>query len=421
MPGADVLIVGAGLAGLNCARRLHRAGVSFKIIEASDQVGGRVRTDEVDGFLLDRGFQVFLTAYPDAGEALDLEALNLKPFYSGALVRYDGAFHRIADPTRHPLDASGALFSPLLRFSDTLKAARLRSALLDGSLDELFARPETTTLDALNRRWKFSEALIDRFFRPFLGGVMFDRTLKSSSRMAEFVLRMFLQGETAVPAAGMGAIPAQLAAGLPEQSILLNATVTAVEPGKVTLENGKTLTGSGVVVATEAPEAMSLLGKEPPEPPRSVACLYFSAPRPPVEDPVLVLNGEDGKGPVNNLAVLSNVAPSYAPPGAALLSIAVLGNPLQSDSQLEAEVRTQMTDWFGPQVADWRRLRTYRILYALPDQAPPFLSPPERPVRLQPGLYLCGDHRRTASINGALVSGRHAAEAVLHDLAHPAS
>lgn len=411
----DVVIVGAGVAGLTCARHLHREGVSFKILEAAEHVGGRVHTEHASGCLLDCGFQVLLTAYPEARAELDYEALRLHSFYEGAVVRYDGTFYRVADPFRHPLDGVATLTVPVGSVADKLRVGRLRAGVTRPSLETLFAREEMTTDAALRRRWGFSDAIIDRFFRPFLGGVTLDPSLGASSRMAEYVFRMFATGHAALPAAGMGAIPAQLAAGLPEQSILLNARVTSVAHGRVAVEAGGTFEARAVVVATDGAEAAALVeGLEPPAS-RGVVCLYYTTDEPPLAEPALVLNG-DGAGPVNHLCVLTNVAPTYAPPGIALVSVTVLGNPLRSDARIEADVRAQLTQWFGPSVARWDHTRTYRLPHALPDQAPPFLSPPARPVRLAPGLYVCGDHRRTASLAGALAAGRDAAEAVIEDL-----
>jgi phytoene dehydrogenase-like protein len=416
MTDCDVLIVGAGLAGLTCARHLHRAGCTVQLLEASDDIGGRVRTDAVDGFLLDRGFQVLLTAYPETQAQLDYEALDLHPFYEGALVRFDGRFHRLADPFRHLLDAPGTILSPIGTFSDKLRVATTRNRVTQGTLDDLFAREELTTLDALRERYQFSDNMIDRFFRPFFGGIFFDDHLQASSRMFEFVFRMFSEGQTALPNAGMQALPRQVARDLPDEAIRLHAPVTAIDDGQVTLDSGEILTAEAVVVATEAPAADALIGDIEPTTARSTTCLYYAAPEPPVDDPILMLNG-DGEGPINNVAVLSLVAPRYAPENQSLLSVTVLGTPDVSDERLETRVRRQLGEWYGARAGTWTHLRTYRVSYALPEQAPPFLSPPERPVRRQRGLYVCGDHRQTASLHGAMLSGRHAAEALLDDLA----
>lgn len=415
MPNPDVIIIGGGLAGLSCARQVHRNGRSFVLLDAGDRVGGRVRTDTVDGFTLDRGFQVLLTAYPETQRAFDYDALDLHAFHDGALVCYDGAFHRISDPFRHPFTAPGTLIAPIGTLADKLRVGRLRLRLLRDSLSTVFMREETTTIDALRHRWTFSDRMIDRFFRPFFGGIFFDTELQASSRMFEFVFKMFAEGQAALPADGMEALPRQLATELPAASLRLNTTVASIDGQQVRLDDGSTLTAPAVVVATDAPSAQSLIQDIQPIGARSTTCLYYAAENSPLDAPLLVLNG-DGDGPINNVSVPSDVAPSYAPDGKALVSVVVVGDPPASDEALEQDVRQQLAEWFGPPVELWDHLRTYRIPYALPEQRPPFLSPPERPIRRRAGLYVCGDHRYTASLNGAIGSGRAAADAVLNDL-----
>lgn len=412
---ADVLVVGAGLAGLCCARRLGERGLSTIVLEASDGVGGRVRTDEVAGFRLDRGFQVLSTAYPEARAVLDYGALDLRAFYPGALVRFGGRFHRVADPWRHPIDGITGALSPIGSFADKLRVARLRHRASAGSLAELFARPETSG-ERLLRRLGFTDAMLDRFFRPFLGGVMLDRNLGASSRMLELVIRMFAGGSAALPANGMGAIPAQIAAALPAGSVRVAAPVAAIEAGRCTLRSGEVVTGRAIVVATEGPEAARLLDLPPPSSSRAVTCLYYAAALAPIADPILILDG-DGRGPVNNLCVPSAVVPGYAPPGTALVSATVLGTPAIDDGALDEAVRTQMTEWFGVSVRAWRHLRTYRIDHALPGVDTPTLDAPDRSIRIRPGLYVAGDHRVSASIQGAMTAGRYAADAVADELA----
>ena len=414
MSDPDVLVIGAGLAGLACARRLHRRNLSVRVLEASDRVGGRVRTDEVDGFRVDRGFQVMLTAYPEAELALDYEALDFHAFYDGALVRYEGGFHRIADPFRHPFDAPRTLFSPIGTAADKLRVARIRRRLRRMTVPEIMERDETTALEALRARWKFSASMIDRFFRPFFGGIFFDRSLGASSRMFEFLFKMFAEGRTVLPAGGMDRIPRQMRAALPEATVRLNAKVASLDGQSATLEGGETIEAPSVVVATEAPEADRLVGDVAPVEGRSTVCLYFDAPASPLEDPILVLNG-DGVGPINNVAVPSDVAPGYAPDDRALVAAVVVGTPAETEEALRRAVREQLIDWFGLEAGGWTHLRTVHVPYALPEQAPPFLSPPRREARRRPGLYVCGDHRHTGSINGAIASGRAAARAVVAD------
>jgi phytoene dehydrogenase-like protein len=413
--GGDVYVVGAGLAGLRCARRLHERGVAATVLEAADGVGGRVRTDVVDGFLLDRGFQALLTAYPEARAALDYRELELHPFYPGAVVRTRGRFVTYADPFRRRWDGLRAVLAPLGGLGDMLKLASLRRRVTAGPVEELFARPETSTMEAL-ARGGFSEEMVERLLRPLFGGLLLDRELGTSSRVFEFVYRMLAAGDLALPTRGMGAIPAQLAGGLPPGCVRLGQAVTGVGDGGLTLAGGERLQAKAVVVATDGPAAAGLLGG--PAPPASVAvsCLYFAADRAPVDEPVLVLDG-DGEGPVNHLCVPSAVAPTYAPSGAALVSATVLDRPgLPQGADLEAAVLGQLADWFGSAVVGWRHLATYHVPHARPAEPPGTLDPPQRPVRVRPGVYVCGDHRDNASIDGALTSGRRAADALLEDL-----
>jgi phytoene dehydrogenase-like protein len=416
MAKPEVLIVGAGLAGLGCALRLREIGIPFLIVEAADAVGGRVRTDLLDGFRLDRGFQVLLPAYPEAERMLDYALLDLKAFKHVDLFRFGGRFHRIADPRLEPWTAVKSLFGPIVGLRDSFRTASLISKVKTGRPEDQFRRPEGLTLDFLRWGGRFSETMIDHYFRPYLGCIFLERDLVTSSRLFRFVFRMLLEGGAAVPAAGMGAIPQQLAGRLPAGSIRLNTPVETVEPGKATLRGGEQLAARAFVVATDGPTAARLLPNDVPDPgSRSVTCSYFAADESPVKEPILLMN-VDEPGPVNHLAVMSDVAPSYAPPGAALISVSVLGDPPSDDAVLTAAVREQLRGWFGDAVTGWRHLRTYRIRHALPDQTAPALADRQRPVRLDDGLYVCGDHRDHGSIDGALASGWRCAQAVAEDL-----
>ncbi|MDX2117821.1 MAG: NAD(P)/FAD-dependent oxidoreductase [Planctomycetota bacterium] len=418
----DVVIVGGGLAGLCCARRLHEAGRSFTLYEASDRVGGRLRTDEVDGFLLDAGFAVLLTAYPEAQRVLNYDALKLGRFYPGALVRYNGAFHRIADPLRHPIDAVATFLSPVATAVDKLKLGLMRQRVCGGEVGDLWERPETTA-GAMLRDAGFSDAAIERFFVPFFGGVFFDRDLLTSSRMLEFTFRMFATGFAALPSKGIGAIPQQIAAGLPSQSIKTGVRVASVREREVTLADGTRIAAQRVVVATDWNATQKMvsgcfdLPSRDAEPAwRGTACVYFAADRAPVEEAILVLDG-DGRGPVNHVCVPSVVSPSYAPAGKHLISCSVVGSEAEiaalDDVTLVGKVQRQMQEWFGSAAASWRHVRTVKVARALPDQRPPRLTPAQRPVRLGETVYIAGDWLDNASINGAMESGRRVAERLL--------
>ena len=386
---APIVIVGAGLAGLRCARELSAHGRNVRLLEASDGVGGRVRTDRVDGFLLDRGFQVILTAYPRLSAAVDLGSLDLRRFEPGALVLRGGRRHRLVDPFRRPSRVLRAVFGGLGGLLDKARVGRLRLDCLRGESDALFARSDRSTLEALRARG-FGSELLDGFFRPFLGGILLDRDLGTSSRFFEFVFRMLSLGDTAVPARGMQALPEAMAAELPDGCLSTGVAVRAVEDGgrALVLEDGTRLDAAATVLAVDGPSAVELCPQEsrdelgPPPDSRSVTCLYFDAPT--------------------------------SPAGRHLVSVTVLGH--RDEPDLERRVRAELTSWFGAEVADWRHLRSYAIHHAQPAQPPGTIEPLEREPRLAEHLFVCGDHRVHASLEGAVRSGERAAAAVLASL-----
>lgn len=425
----EVVIIGAGLAGLSCALSLQAGGVSVTLLEANDHPGGRVSTDLVEGFRLDRGFQVLLTAYPDAKRLLDYDALQLKKFEPGALVWHGGKFHRFADPVRNPAGAAQFLLDPIVPFTDKLNVAKLRARVQTGTFEEVFARPEKTTREYLQSH-PFSPPMIERFFEPFFGGVFLERELLTSSRFFEFLFRMFSTGDTAVPAAGMQQVPLQLAAKLSAGALMTGARVGKVtrnqEFFEIEIEGRENAKARAVVLAVAGNEGNALLagvgGWSVPEVRtwNQTTAFCYATEQPPVDEPIILLNGEGpGAGPVNNVAVMSAVSPAYAPPGAHLVVASVVGAAppeIAALQRLDDAVRTHLKNWFGPVVDSWKTLKAYPLARALPQQR--HAEWEQSPVRLggSGGVYMCGDYRETASIQGALASGRRAAEAILHDL-----
>lgn len=402
---ADVVIVGAGLAGLVAARVLESNGVSAVVLEAADGVGGRVRSDVVDGFVLDRGFQILLTGYPEIHRHLDLAALDLRAFEPGAVVWRENKGTIVSDPFRRPKETVSTAFAPIGTVFDKARIALLRARLLRSDPRSLLRGDDIPTASAL-RGFGFSSRIIERFFRPLVGGILLDPSLSGSRRMFDIIFRTLAAGEAVVPARGMGAISEQLASRLVTTPVLLNTRVTSVRPGSVTVEGGHVITARDIIVATEGPAASALLGL-PEVKSRAAGCVWFAADVAPVETSHIVLDGH-GHGPVLNVAVMSNVSPAYAPQGKHLIAAALPGI---AEGDLEAAARRQLRSWWGAQVDNWRHLRTDRIPHGQPDQSPPF-SPKER-VNLGNGLWVCGDHRDTASIQGAMFSGRRCAEEVL--------
>lgn len=403
MSSEKILIVGAGLAGLTCAYWLDRKGLDFTIVESSESVGGRVKTDRHEGFMLDRGFQIFLTAYPEARKVLDYPALNFKSFFPGALVRSGDKFHRLADPIRQPMEIVPTLLSPVGNVSDKMLVASLRAGLLP------LHQKGDTTLTALQQSG-FSENMINEFFRPFFGGIFLEQNLETSSRMFEFLFKIFSDGDNVLPAAGMQSIPEQIASRLPGGSIQFNKKIERMNGNSVSFANGESKQFKAVVIACEEPEYKRLTGQAADLEFRSQTCVYYSSERPPFDEPLLVLNGEKS-GIVNNFCVPSNVSSNYSPAGQSLMSASIVGTPEMSDEQIDEAVRSHLSSWYGRQVASWRHLRTYRIKYALPSQSPGAIAKVDRNYDTSP-VFNCGDYKETGSINGAMASGRKVAEMI---------
>ncbi|MBM4225280.1 MAG: FAD-dependent oxidoreductase [Gammaproteobacteria bacterium] len=321
----------------------------------------------------------------------------------------------MSDPWRRPQDLLATLMNGVGTFSDRLKLARLRWRVTRGSLEDLWAQPDSSTEQYLRETTGLSADMVDRFFRPWFTGVFLEDRLTTSSRFFRFIFRMFALGDAALPEDGMGAIAKQLAESLPASQIRLNTKVDSVQSLRVQLQNGETIESQAIVMAVDGPEAARLTQGAIRSPEfHSTTCFYYSATRPPFERKLLMLNG-DRTGPINNLCVPSNVVSGYAPMGRSLISVSVVGSK-QDSHDLEPAVRRQLRDWFGHQTDQWSLLRSYLIRHALPNQSAHFRDTPAS-SKIAAGLYQCGDHCETSSIHGAMVSGRKAAETVLRDRA----
>ncbi|THA23597.1 FAD-dependent oxidoreductase [Streptomyces sp. RKND-216] len=403
----DVIVVGAGVAGLACAADLTAVGLSVLVLEAADRVGGRMRTDRVDGFLVDHGFQVFNTSYPQVRRRLRLADLQLCPFTPGALIRTaDGALRRFADPTRRPRDAADLLPGRLMSARDLLAVAALSAgdAVLPAGL--LRTAPERTTVTALAQAGVSAE-LVETFFRPFLSGVFLEDELETSSRFFHLVWRSMLRGSLCLPRSGIGAVPAQLASRLPEECLRLDTPVSGLTDDGVLLGDGGELAADAVVVATGGEVAAHLLPGLDTPPVRTVTTHYHVAPVPPLREPTLLV---DGRRRFLNSCVVSEVAAGYAPEGRALIATSVLGGERPGR---EAEVRADLADAYDTDTSAWEHLADRTVPGALPAMVPPW--PLSRPSRVGPGRYVCGDHRATGSVQGAMASGARAAREVVAD------
>ncbi|WP_254763310.1 NAD(P)/FAD-dependent oxidoreductase [Natrinema marinum] len=419
-----VLVVGGGLAGLVAARHLAAGGVDVTLLERREIVGGRVRTAERDGYRFDRGFQVLFTAYPAVRSELDLEALDLRRFAPGATIAGPNGRSTLADPLREPATVPATLSNPHVSVGDALRIARLWWGLRRTDPNALLADGEDTSIESYLRERGFSDRFVEEFLAPFYGGITLDRSLSTSSRVFEYTFRTLAAGDIAVPAAGMGAIPAQLADRVRELGGTIE-TETAVESvssgadGRVAVDtaNGATEVDA-VVVATDPPTARELTGVDAvPTEARACVTQYYALPADIDLETGrrLLLNATD-EGP-NHVVPHSAVAPAYAPDDRTLVSATYLGDRAESDAELADETRSTLASWYPNRRFDGLEpIRTERIEFAQ------FAQPPGFRERL-PGardptgpIYLAGDYTRWSSIQGAMESGRQAAKAVIDDL-----
>ncbi|MAS96920.1 MAG: hypothetical protein CMO55_27330 [Verrucomicrobiales bacterium] len=401
----DTIVIGAGLSGLSCAVQLHENGLRVLVVDAADAVGGRVRTDSHDGFLMDRGFQVFTDSYTTASKFLDLESLQLNKFLPGALVWKEGAMREVMDVFRSPLSLFKTAFGPVGNLRDKWLVGKLRAHVLSIDESEIWDSEDISTNQFL-KDFGFSKEMIDDFFRGFYGGIFLEPELATSARMFQFTFRKFAQGNACLPAEGMEAIPRQLASRLPADCIRLGTKAVSIEENSVVFEN-KTLTAKSIVCAADSNTAAQLTGQPTSKEWRQTSCLYFSADQPPFSESLILLKG-DRAGVINSVCVPSSISSSYAPAGKCLVSVSIVGDAA-AQANLQETAEKELLDWFGDAVSTWTHLKTYRIPHALPS-----VRPSERSTTALSGsLFLCGDHTTNPSIDGAIRSGLSAATSIL--------
>lgn len=403
-----IVIIGAGVAGLTCAKYLKDKGVEALVLEASDAVGGRVRTDVVEGFRLDRGFQVLLTSYPEAKKLLDYEALKLQMLPSGARVRRGDDFFVMPNPLKDIFAAPQALFSPVGGLLDKIKVLQLSLETRDAVEPDDTNRQSNQSTRAFLENYGYSDQMIERFFVPFFRGVFLERRLATDAEFFKFLYNHFASGDVVLPADGMQAIPEQIAARLSPGQIRLNTPVKNISGKTIFLENGASIEAEKIVVATDARAAAELLGEKPDTKFNSTVCLYFmsDAPLKISGEPYLMINSNAGES-IDHLLVVSDVAPTYAPPGKTLISVNLVGAKDSPDDVLAEKVRAELEKWFGGEPG-WRHLKTYKIADALPKFTENASVAAE--LKINEHTFRCGDYAAYPSLNAAMKTGREVAE-----------
>jgi phytoene dehydrogenase-like protein len=400
---AEVVVVGAGLAGLSAATRLAAAGRDVHVLDSAGHAGGRLASDLIDGFVVDRGFQVLNTGYPRVAD-LDLAALDLGWFWTGAVIWADGRAHRVVDPRRHPAGTWDTVRAPLGALPRKAAIAAFSARAGYAPVQRLLSAPEHGAEQAL-RAAGVGDVALERFFRPFLAGVLLEAELATSSRYLDLVWRSFVRGRVGLPAAGMQSIGGQLAARLDAGRLHLGVRAEQVDGRSVRTSTGTT-TADAVVVATDPDTAAALVPIVRAAAPRQVTTHLHVLPASPWEHPLIVL-GEPG-GRLVNSVVVSDAQPAYSPDGRALVASSTLA------PTSEREVRHEIARAHGVGPGDLEHLTTVTVPGAQPAATPPLQH--RRPVDLGGGLFVCGDHRDTPSIQGAMASGARTARAVLSRL-----
>jgi phytoene dehydrogenase-like protein len=413
-----VVIIGAGLAGLACAVTLQSAGHEIVLLESGTRVGGRIGSvRHPDGFVIDRGFQVLFTHYPAVRRLVDLAALELKHFPKGAMVRHEHRFFELSSPFDRPLDFWKSLFTPFLSPKDVLIVAQLSLDVAGKSEKDLTQGPLIGSTESYMRALGFSDGALERFFRPFFGGVFLDKQLRTDARIFRFYWKMMVVGSVAVPLAGMQALPDQLAGRLAAGVLRLGSHVTELirQEGVVCgarLNSGEEVLADGVVLATAYPELKRLGGLLTEFEGNATTTFYFASDRPISNAPLILLNGASD-GLINQVVPLTNVNPAYAPAGLHLLGVQVLGDRPESPESLEALVRAELSAWFPDhKPAAWQLVEAVESRFGQFSEEPAVMAALPS-VRLAERLYLASELTTQSSIEGALAGGEKAARALI--------
>lgn len=396
------IVVGAGISGLSCALELEKNGYQVQILEKENHPGGRVHSDIVDGYILNRGFQVLQTGYPETKRLLDYKKLELCNLDPEVWIMNNNKIKKLYDPIQNSSNLLKAAFSNVGTFWDKLRLLQLRQSTTSRSTNTIFQENETTSLEQI-KNYGFSESIINEFFKPLFGGAFLDNELNTTSRMFNFVYKIFSIAPIAIPKYGMKSIPEQLEAKL-ESKISFNTNVVKLDNKNIFLEN-ETLSADAVVLAANHNSARQLIPSIEEIHWNSTSCYYFIADSPPFSSKVVLLNG-DNRGEINNVFVPTNISKAYSPNNKSIISVSTIGLNNNED-----EIRNELNNWFGNQTEDWKLLHTYHIEQALPRMSVPSVSHSQ----YVNGIHLCGDYLTSSSIHGSMHSGRITANQIISD------
>ncbi len=409
----DVVIVGGGMSGLTMAYHLEKFGYSIAIYEVGSEVGGRVRTDHIDGFQLDRGLHFFQSSYPEAAKVLDYKSLKLKNIYPGMLIFHEEKFELISNPLKKWTDLITNFFGNFSDISDRLRFMGLLAKLSAYSENYIMNNADVDAYTFIKQQG-FSDEFVEKVFRPFVGAVFCSKDMQVSARLFSYILKYFTISQLTLPEKGIGSIPQNIAAQLQHTEIFLNTKVKEAHDDGVMLANGDFIHAERVVIATTPSDLIKILPTAKIEIPyKHVSCLYFSTETAPLKEAIVAFNGS-GKGIANHVFVPTNLHKGYAPKGQHLVCVSIVDIPELDDDEIIDQIISEMVEWFGVKANSWTHLKTYHICNALPDV--PRLPKIESFKKTDDNIYIIGDHTSFGSINMVMQCSRDTAKALHKDI-----
>ncbi|NUM30950.1 MAG: FAD-dependent oxidoreductase [Bacteroidetes bacterium] len=410
-----VVIIGAGIAGLSAGTYLKKTGkYDILFIEASNKPGGRIKTENIDNFILDNGLHLFFTANPYLLELLDIDKLNLKYFESGAIIMKNHSYRKIYDPLQHPKHLLKSIFSSICTLGDKIKIIKRRAELKSISFDKVFEKYEVKTSSILKKR-KFSSLIIKNIFQPVFSQLFMENELTTSRRMFEFYLKLMADGKMAIPAKGTEEIPKQLASNFEKENFIFNTKAVEINENIVTLDNGEKIQADAFLIATEQNGFYSKIkNTEINNNQRGVTCFYFSANKRPYKEKLICFNANNPKL-VSSMIVLTNISHHFAPHNKVLIAVNINGVSTIDENDLETEIKDEISKVFGSQVYDWQKIKSYKINNAIPNQDFVLGKRQASEIKISDNIYVCGDHLINSSLYGAMRSAKVAIEMLHND------
>jgi protoporphyrinogen oxidase len=405
----SVHIIGAGVSGLVCALELEHHGFSPIIIEQKSEVGGRLQTLNINGNVLDCGFQVLLTAYPAVKRYLDLEALDLQHFVAGAAIIKNGVCFKLGDPLRHPNLWLSTLDFPFATLKDKLLILKMVLTLRLKSIKNIFETDKIKTRDYLIN-YGFSSDFIQNFFTPFFAGIFLDKSLATSARMFQFVMKMFAEGSATIPAKGIQEIPIQLRSKLKNTTFLFNTTVASISDQTITLTDGRQLGSDYIVIATEPSKILANTPSLNPTKWHRCVNLYFEVEKPLFDLDLLGLIADESRL-INNFHFIKKSNPENS---TCIISVTIINNSGLALDKLVPDVAREIQTFC--QVRKPELIHAFEIDEALPINPVLRYKPRAQDIRITDRVFLAGDHLANPSLNGAMESGKAAADLILHDI-----